>query len=275
MDGHRRQWWVHLILLGACVVSLFPLLRIFTVSLRPGDQIFSTDLQLIPDNATWQSYIDVVTETDFFLWLGNSVIVTALTALLAVCLSASAAYAISRYSFPMRRSFMVFLMATQMVPLVVLLLPLYFMLSRMGLVDTFAGVVTAYCVTTLPFNIWILKGYFDTIPRSLEEAARVDGLTEIGSFLRIVLPLSTPSLAIAMLYSVTQVWNEYIVARVILQSADVYTWPLGLYELQGEYDTRWGMFAAASVCVTLPVLGVFLYSARWLLTGMTVGSVKG
>ncbi len=170
---------------------------------------------------------------------------------------------------------LIFLMATQMMPAVMLLLPLYFMLQKLNLIDTFTGVIIAYSVTTLPFCIWLLKGYFDTIPRSLEEAAQVDGLTEIGSFWKVVLPLSTPSLAIAFLFSITQAWNEYIVARVVLQSTEFYTWPLGLFILQGDYDTKWGMFAAASVLVTIPVMAVFLYSAKWLLSGLTLGGVKG
>jgi arabinogalactan oligomer/maltooligosaccharide transport system permease protein len=162
-----------------------------------------------------------------------------------------------------------------MVPVVVLLLPLYFMIRNLGLIDTYAGVVIAYSVTTLPFCVWLLKGYFDTVPRSLEEAAQVDGLTVVGSFWKVVLPLSTPSLAIAGLFSITQAWNEYIVARTFLQSSELYTWPLGLFELQGDFNARWGLFAAASVAVSVPVMALFLYSSKWLLTGLTVGGVKG
>jgi arabinogalactan oligomer/maltooligosaccharide transport system permease protein len=271
----KRNWWAHVLLWGACVISLYPLLRVFTVSVKPGDRVFSTELELIPKDATFANYVEVFTQTGFFSWLANSILITALTAAIGVALAASAAYALSRYKFPLRSSILIFLMATQMVPVVMLLLPLYFILKKLSLIDTYIGVVIAYSVTTLPFCVWLLKGYFDTVPRSLEEAAQVDGLTEIGSFWRVVLPLSTPSLAIAMLYSVTQAWNEYIVARVVLQSAEHYTWPLGLFELQGDFSARWGMFAAASIAVTLPVVFVFLYSSRWLLSGLTLGGVKG
>lgn len=275
IEKYQNPWWVHVILLVVCFMSVYPLLRIISVSLRPGDNILSTDLSLIPAGASLDSFRKVFTETGFFLWLGNSLLITGLTALLGVTLSATAAYALSRYKFPGRGSVLIFLMATQMVPAVMLLLPLYFMLQKLTLLNTYAGVIVAYSVTTLPFSIWLLKGYFDTIPRSLEEAAMVDGLTPIGTFWRIILPLSTPSLAIALLFNVTQAWNEYIVARVVLQSSELYTWPLGLFELQGDFETKWGMFAAASVAVTVPVLGVFLYSAKWLLSGMTLGGVKG
>jgi arabinogalactan oligomer/maltooligosaccharide transport system permease protein len=271
----KKDWIVHILLSLACIWSVLPLLRIMAVALRPGDRLFSTEFQLLPTDATIANFLEVWRDTDFTTWLANSLMITIITAFIGVSLSATAAYAISRYRFVGRKLLMVFLMSTQMMPAVMLLLPLYFMLRKLSLINTYVGVVIAYSVTTLPFCIWLLKGYFDTVPRSLEEAAQVDGLTEIGSFWRIVLPLSTPSLAIAGLFCVTQAWNEYIVARVILQSTELYTWPLGLFELQGDFDTRWGLFAAASTMVTLPVMAVFLYSSKWLLKGLTLGGVKG
>ena len=275
MMQSKKTWWVHLLLAIGCLVSAFPLLRVIGVSLKPGDRLFSTEMELIPKEVTLANYVEVFTGTGFFTWLFNSLVITVLTAGIGVSLAATAAYALSRYKFPLRTSILIFLMATQMIPVIVLLLPLYFILKRLELIDTYAGVIAAYSVTTLPFCVWLLKGYFDTVPRSLEEAAQVDGLTVVGAFWKVVLPLSTPSLAIAMLYSLTQAWNEYIVARVVLQSSELYTWPLGLFELQGDFSARWGLFAAASVAVTLPVMGVFLYSSRWLLSGLTLGGVKG
>lgn len=271
----KPKWWVHILLCVGCMISAFPLARIVTVSLRPGDKLFSTTFEFVPPDATLANYVEVFTGTGFFTWLFNSLIITVLTAGVGVALAATAAYALSRYRFPLRGAMLIFLMATQMIPIIVLLLPLYFMLKKLGLLDTHFGVIASYSTTTLPFCVWLLKGYFDTVPRSLEEAAQVDGLTEVGSFWKIVLPLSTPSLAIAMLYSVTQAWNEYIVARVVLQSSELYTWPLGIFELQGDFSARWGVFAAASVAVSVPVICVFLYSSKWLLSGLTLGGVKG
>ncbi len=271
----RKNWWVHGLLILASTMSVLPILRVFTVSLRPGDRLFSTEFEILPPVVTWSNYLEVFTKTGFFGWIFNSLVITLLTAVIGVALAATAAYALSRYKFPLRSSVLVLLMATQMVPVVVLLLPLYFMIRNLGLIDTYAGVIIAYSVTTLPFCVWLLKGYFDTVPRSLEEAAQVDGLTVVGSFWRVVLPLSTPSLAIAGLFSITQAWNEYIVARTFLQSSELYTWPLGLFELQGDFSARWGLFAAASIAVSVPVMGLFLYSSKWLLTGLTVGGVKG
>ena len=166
-------------------------------------------------------------------------------------------------------------LGNEMIPASMLLLPLFLMIMKLRLTNTYLGMIIAYSVTSLPFSIWILKGYYDTIPKSLEEAALVDGTTRFGAFLRIILPLSTPALAIAFLFNFTQAWNEYLVARVVLTDARMYTWTLGLFELQGQYLTQWGMFAAASILVPLPVLGVFLYSSKWLISGLTLGGVKG
>lgn len=265
----------HGALILACAACVYPLLRILAVSLRPGDKIISTDLALIPQGASWASYAKVLRETDFLMWLWNSLVITTTTSFLGVVLAATAAYAFSRFKFPGQKAGMGLLLGTQMLPGVMLLLPLFLMIMRLRLMNTYLGMVVAYSVSSVPFSIWILKGYFDTIPRSLEEAALVDGASSIGAFWRIILPLSTPALAIAFLFNFTQAWNEYLIARVILTDSAKYTWTLGLFDLQGQYMTQWGMFAAASLMVTLPVMAVFLYSSKWLLTGMTLGGVKG
>ena len=275
----RRQFiWlacVHIVLILACVASIYPLLRIFSVSLRPGDRLISTDLALIPKGASFASYVNVMKQTYFLRWLWNSMVITAATSFIGVSLASTAGYAFSRFKFPGNRLGLTLLLGTQMIPAGMLLLPLFLMIMKLGLVNTYLGMVISYSVSSLPFSIWILKGYYDTIPRSLEEAALVDGTTQFGAFYRIVLPLSTPALAIAFLFNFTSSWNEYLVARVILSDSTRYTWTLGLFELQGQFMTQWGMFAAGSIMVTIPVLIVFLYSSKWLISGLTLGSVKG
>jgi len=155
-DRPLRNWWVHVVLIGASLISLFPLLRIIGVSLRKGDKLFVTEFEIFPADPQYQSYGEVLFQTDFFYWLLNSTIITVLTAAIGVCLSATAAYALSRYQFKMKGKILIFLMATKMMPAVMLLLPLYFMISRLQMIDTYAGVVIAYSMTTLPFCIWLL-----------------------------------------------------------------------------------------------------------------------
>jgi len=270
-----RLAWAHAALCAAAGLSIYPLLRILAVSLRPGDRIISTDLSLIPPGATLESYRRVFVETQFLTWLFNSLLITVSTSLIGVALAASAAYAFSRFRFPGRRAGLAFLLVNQMIPASMLLLPLFLVIMKLRLTNSYLGMIIAYSVTSLPFSIWILKGYFDTVPRSLEEAALVDGTTRFGAFWRVVLPLSTPALSIAFLFNFTQAWNEYLVARVVLTDSSRYTWTLGLFELQGQYLTQWGMFAAGSLLVTIPVLCVFLYTSKWLISGLTLGGVKG
>ncbi|HOI42689.1 MAG TPA: carbohydrate ABC transporter permease [Elusimicrobiales bacterium] len=270
-----RYLLIHIVVITAAGICVYPLLRILSISMRPGDRLFSTDLSLIPDGATLAAYASLLKDTMFLRWLWNSLIITLATSFIGVSLASTAAYAFSRFRFPGKKAGLILLLSSQMIPAGMLILPLFLMIMKLKLMNTYLGMIIAYSVSSLPFSIWILKGYYDTIPRSLEEAALVDGTSQVGAFWRIILPLSTPALSIAFLFNFTTAWNEYLVARVVLFSSKQYTWTLGLFELQGQYITQWGMFAAGSMLVTIPVLAVFLYSSKWLISGLTLGSVKG
>lgn len=281
-DSGFKRLLIHVILIAACIVAVYPILRIFTISIRPGDKLLSTDLSIIPKNATLNSYRQVLfgdpatkRKSDFFLWLWNSLLITLTTACIGVILASSAAYAFSRFKFPGRSPGLIFLLTTQMIPAGMLLLPLYMMLTRLKLINTYLGLIIAYSVTSVPFTIWILKGYFDTIPPDLEEAAMIDGTSRLGAFYRVILPLSTPSLAVAFLFNFTSGWSEYLVARVVLQKAAMYTWPLGIFTYAGQYTLAAGRFAAASMLLAVPSMALFLYSSKWLVSGLTLGGVKG
>ncbi|MGC8729087.1 MAG: sugar ABC transporter permease [Elusimicrobiales bacterium] len=275
MKTKVKYFFIHLFIVMAVIVTTYPLLRIFSVSIRPGDRIISTDLSLIPDGATFISYIKLFKETFFIKWIFNSLLITFATSFIGVTLASTAAYAFSRYNFTGKKWGLSALLLTQMIPAGMLILPLYLMIMKLTLINTYLGMVIAYSVSSLPFSIWILKGYYDTIPKSLEEAAMVDGANEITAFYKVILPLSTPALSIAFLFNFTMAWNEYLVARVVLYHPQNYTWTLGLFELQGQFITQWGMFAAGSILITIPVLLIFLYSSKWLISGLTLGSVKG
>jgi arabinogalactan oligomer/maltooligosaccharide transport system permease protein len=267
---------INLVLIVFCIIALYPVLRILSVSLRPGDRLLSTSLAIIPDDATLEAYRTVLVEKDFLLWLWNSIMITAGTAVVGVTLAATSAYAFSRWRFPGRAPGLIFLLATQMIPAPMMIVPIFILATKLALTETYRGLVIAYSVTSIPFSIWILKGYYDTIPFDLEEAALIDGSTRIGAFWRIILPLSTPALAIVFLFNFMTAWNDYLFARVMLgKSEGLWTWPLGLQRFQGQFQTQWGMFAAASMMVSIPVLLLFLYSSKWLISGLTLGSVKG
>ncbi len=275
-DSPMKRLIIHLVLILSCVVTVFPILRILSVSLRPGDRLLSTSLAIIPPDATLSNYINLITQQNFLPWLWNSLVITVTTSVIGVILASIGAYAFSRWTFPGRDGGLIFLLATQMIPASMLMVPIYILAVKFGLIATYRGLIFAYAVTAIPFSIWVLKGYYDTIPRELEEAARIDGAGNLGAFYRVILPLSAPSLAIVFLFNFTAAWNDYLFARVILANAEpIWTWALGLRTLQDQFRTLWGQFSAGSVLVTIPVVILFLYSSKYLISGLTIGGVKG
>ncbi len=255
---------------------------VVTISLRPNDTLLTTDLRIIPQNATLDNYKEVLfgspeknRKSDFFLWLWNSLSIVSVTSIISMILAAVSAYAFSRFKFPGRAVGLVFLLTTQMIPAGMLLLPLFIMLAQLKMINTALGLIIAYSVSSVPLTIWTLKGYYDTIPVDLEEAALIDGANRFTVFTRIILPLSTPALAIAFLFSFMGGWSEYLVARVVLQKNDMFTWPLGIFTYAQQFTVSWGQFSAASVMIAIPVMALFLYSSKWLISGLTLGSVKG
>src|SRR6266508_3344480 len=261
-DGPIKRLVIHLVLIASCVVAIYPLLQVITISLRPGDRLFSTDLGLIPEGATLQSYTDVLFNSDFFIWIYNSLAISTVAAILGVCFAVPAGYAFSRFKFPGRRTGLLFI-------------PIFLLLYKLNLIDHYLGMIMAYLTTICPFSIWILKGYFDTIPPDLEEAAQVDGTSRLGAFWRIIIPLSTPPIALTFLFGFTSAWSEYLLARTVINSAQLFTWPLGIYTFQGQFQTQWGDFAAASFLISIPVLLLFTFMGRYMISGLTLGGVKG
>lgn len=281
-DSPFKTLLIHATLIVASIIAVYPAMRVVTISLRPNDTLLTTDLRIIPENATLDNYKEVLfgapeknRQSDFFLWIWNSFSVVAVTSVISVILAAISAYAFSRFRFPGRNAGLVFLLTTQMIPAGMLLLPLFIMIAKLKMINTSLGLIIAYAVTSVPLTIWTLKGYYDTIPVDLEEAALIDGASRFTVFTNIILPLSTPALAIAFLFSFMGGWSEYLVARVVLQKNEIYTWPLGIFTFAQQFTVSWGQFAAASVLIAIPVMALFLYSSKWLISGLTLGSVKG
>ncbi len=170
---------------------------------------------------------------------------------------------------------MIALITTQMFPVTMLLLPMFMMLRALHLWNTFGGLVIIYSATALPFCVWTMKGYYDTIPASLEEAASIDGCGPFASFRLVILPLALPALVITALFSFMAAWSEYLVAAVVLNDKRLYTLPLGLKMFQSNFSTEWGLYAAGALIVAVPVMVLFLSLSKWLVGGLTLGSVKG
>lgn len=254
--------------------ALYPISQIVTVSLRPGDRLLSTSLAFIPENATFDNYVKLFTETKFLQWMGNSALVALAVTITGVALASTGGYALSRYRFRGRSSVLSGLLVTQMFPATMLLLPLYLVLIKLQLINSYLGVVLIYSATALPFCMWQLKGYYDTIPTSLEEAAAIDGCTPFQTFWRVILPLSAPGIVITALFSFMSAWNEYVIAAIVLQDTELFTLPVGLKLFQGNLSTQWGLYAAGALIVSIPVILLFLFLSRYLVSGMTSGAVK-
>jgi arabinogalactan oligomer/maltooligosaccharide transport system permease protein len=264
----------HVLLLTFVAIALWPVLDVISISLRPGNQLRTTEWRLIPENWTLDSFVKLFTEQPFVRWLGNSLLVAGAVTVTGVALASIGGYAFSRFRFVGRQAMMLSILTTQMFPATMLLLPLYIVIARLGLINTFLGLSVFYASTALPFCVWQMKGFYDTIPASLEEAARIDGCSRWNAFRRVILPLAVPGLVITALFSFMSAWSEYMVAAQILQDRDRFTLPLGLKSFQSSMSTQWGLYAAASLLVSVPVVILFIALSRYLVSGLTLGSVK-
>lgn len=269
------RFGTYLILVLFALIAIYPVTRIITISLRPGDQLLSTSLAFIPEGVTLANYRELIFETEFLRWLGNSFFVSFVVTVTGVALASTAGYALSRFTFRGRNSMLSGLLITQMFPATMLLLPLYVMLIQLQLLNSYLGIIIIYTATALPFCVWQMKGYYDTIPVAMEEAARIDGCTPWQTFYKVIFPLAAPALVITALFSFMTAWNEYVVANVVLQDSDMFTLPLGLKLFQSTLTTQWGLYAAGSLLVSVPVVLIFLLLSRFLISGLTLGSVKG
>jgi len=287
-----------------CLATIYPVLNIISVSLRTDNAFQTRSLSLFESqesytdlnlNGSWDrgeqyidtnkngrwdsgssfnSYVKLILETDFLLWAWNSVVISFIVTLTGVVFASTGGYALSRFRFRGREFGMIALMTTQMFPATMLLLPFFILLSYLGLINSYIGLIIIYSSTALPFCIWQMKGYYDTIPPSLEESARLDGCSRYQAFYKIILPLSGPALVITALFSFMASWSEYVVAAIILQDPKLYTLPLGLKSFQASLSTQWGLYAAGAVVVSIPVGILFISLSKFLVSGLTMGSVK-
>lgn len=269
----------HAALFLITLAALYPVLWVIRMALSPSQQ-FSNDPTLLSGGLSLQNFIDVIFTFDGGVWLFglqlfNSLVVAVATSLVGLVLATTAGYALSRWSFPGRDAGMSAFLVTQMFPGVVMAIPLYILLDALGLLDSLLGLALVYATTAVPFSVWTLKGYFDTIPVALEEAALLDGASRWTTFTKIILPLARPALAVTGLFSFMTAWNEYILAATLLGDPRAYTLPVVLQRYVDDYGTSWGHFAAGAILVSIPVVALFFALQRYFVEGLTAGSVKG
>ena len=270
----------HLVLVVTTLAVLYPVLWVLKMALTPS-QAFSMDPMPFPTEVSLQNFREVIgTQAADGSWLFgrqllNSLFVSAVTSALGITLACTAGYAMSRWAFPGRDVGMSMFLVTQMFPGVVMAIPLYILLDEAGLLNSMLGLALVYSTTAVPFSTWNLKGYFDTIPVELEEAALMDGASRWMTFTRIILPLARPALVVTALFSFMTAWNEFILAATFMSDERAFTLPVVLQSYVGDFGTEWGRFAAGSIIVSLPVMLLFFALQRYLVEGLTAGSVKG
>ena len=291
-----RQLGYHAFLLGVVTIAvMFPIMWVISLALDPRNIDKPLELRLLPPGASFAAFRRVLVEpfgllcknpTDvsscmtFASLLKNSLVVALGTALIVVLLGATAAYAFSRFRFIGRQAGMLMFIVLLMLPTTASLATLFVLLSQIKIGQeslrlTHPGLMLAYASSALPFAIWNLKGYFDTVPKELEEAARIDGASVAQTFFRIILPLSVPSLAVTVLFSFMTGWTEFVMAWTFLEDPSRFTLAMALRSMQGQFATPWSDFAAMSILMTIPIVILFFALQRYLVSGLTVGGVKG
>jgi multiple sugar transport system permease protein len=263
------------VLVTLLVIVVFPFYWMIVTSFKSEDQMRSVISMFWPSPFATENYDQLIRKTEFVSWYGNSVIVSVSSTLLATAVGTLGAYALARLRFRGRGFMASATLITYLVPPAILFIPLYAQIRNLGLANSLAGLIVAYPSFTVPFVTWLLMGYFESIPEELEEAAMIDGATRFGAFRRIVLPLAAPGLLAAALYAFTQAWNEFLYALVFITDARLRTLPVGLASFITGDVYGWGYLMAGAVLTTLPVIAAYIYLQKYMVEGLTAGSVKG
>lgn len=264
----------YIILIIASLIVIIPILWMISTSFKPDTEVTSLPIRWIPKNISFNSYLRMWTDSPFGDYFKNSIIVTLSATIIAVFFSALAGYGISRFSFKTKGLFLTFLLVTQMIPAIVLLIPYFKLLTKFGLIDSLLGLIVIYISFTIPFCTWMLRGYFDAIPKDLDDAAAIDGCGNFRIFSQIILPLAVPGIIATALYSIIICWNEYLYAFVIITKEDLKTIPVGIAQSVQDYAIYWNDMMAKSIIASIPVIIIFVLMQKYFINSLSAGAVK-
>ena len=258
------------------VIIFYPLLWTLGISLNPGTSLYSASM--IPEDWSFEHYVWLFTDprSDYLTWYKNTLFVAFATSILAVIYVTVTAYAFSRYSFVGRKYGLYAFLILQMFPVLMAMVAIYILLIQVGLLDTLWGLILVYVGGAIPMNAFLVKGYFDTIPRELDDSAKMDGAGHFRIFFTIMLPLAKPIIAVVALFNFMAPFMDFILPRIVLRSSENYTLALGLFNMVNDaFANQFTRFAAGSILIAIPIAIVFLFLQRYLISGLMSGSTKG
>lgn len=271
----KKKFSATIIAFISTALFLFPIYWMFVTSIRPRNELFATPPSLFPTSPTFHAYRENFLEnTQIFGYIGNSFIIAIGTLLLTLCLAAPFAYALARTTIKGKGIFLIFLLTTQMLPNIMLAMPLFILFSQIGLTNSFVSLIVANTTYALPFAILVLRPYFLSIPSGLEEAAAIDGCGKLKTFWSIILPLVRPGLLTVGAFSFLFGWGDLLFALVLTTDESIRPLTLGLYNFIGEYGTNWNSLMAVAMIATVPIIIIFITLQKYIVGGLTSGSVK-
>lgn len=258
-----------------CGFLVFPIYWLFITAISPPDQLRVLPPRFWPQTPRWDVFAEIIRDRPIVLWLTNSTLAALGSVTLSMVVSVLAGYSLSRFRVRGGQSLGLFILTAKMLPATLLVIPLFGIFRSLDLIGSLWSIILAHATLIIPFTTWMMKGYFDTIPRELEHAAMVDGCSPLGAMVRVILPVSAPGLAATALYGFVLSWSDYAYARTFLTSAQTnWTANLGITTMKGEYISNWGDISAASILVALPILLIYLFLERYLVGGLTAGAEK-
>lgn len=266
---------IYAILLVGAVIMMIPFIYSLSTSFKENIYVFELPPQFIPEPFTWQNYVDAWTSNHFAQYFGNSLKVAILTVALVILVATTGAYAFARLSFPGKEFWFLFYLVAMMIPSTVLILPQFVLAKTFGVLNSLWGLVIIYVAGAIPFQTFLLRGFFEGIPREIEESAVIDGAGYWTVYARLILPLAKPALGTAAIFAFLGSWDEFTWALTAINDVSLRTLPIAVRLFQGEHASQWGLVFAASMIAILPVLVVFVTFQRYFIKGLAAGAIKG
>ena len=276
--------WHRVLLLFYLLFTLLPILWLLLSTVQTQASLLRVPPRIVPESITLRNYMDIFKpaafgeyrgESTFLLALRNSVVISLGTTVLAMCFGTSAAYAFARFNIPGKRGWLLTVLGSQLLPPIAIIIPLFRMFKRAGLLDTMVSLILAYSTFSLPFVVWMMAGYFQSVPIELEEAARIDGASRFQSFWRITLPLAAPGLCATAIFTLLNAWDEFFFALIFTSTYAAKTVPVALAEFIGRHHVNWGMLVTGGFIASLPPIVFSLVFYRYMVSGLSAGGLKG